>query len=406
LAAFGRAVFERWLESGAPAKEVWALDQLGATGDDATVRLLAPLVRAWGDGSGVARATHGLDALVGIGSDAAMGAVYDIMLKTRSSALWKEARRKFDLAAAERGLTVERFADRLVPGFGLDAAGSMVLDYGPRRFTVGFDEQLKPFVADESGKPRKSLPKPGAKDDPDLAPAAYAAFATLKREVRAVAADQRRRLQRAMLAGRRWDPAEFRDLVAGHPLVRHLARRLVWTAHDPTADDPTAHDGGTVAAFRVAEDGTFADVHDDAFTVPGSALIGLPHPLHLGADAVDAWSEVFADYEILQPFPQLGRPVVVLTEAERHADRLDRVAGVRLTEAAVEGLRRRGWYTDRYRSLERTIGGVHRVDVEAERAGDDRVLGTVRLAGGARTFGELDPVRLSETLTALTDAAG
>ena len=55
--------------------------------------------------------------------------------------------------AAGLGLTAEQLADRLVPDFGLDADGSMVLDYGPRRFVVGFDEQLKPYVADEAGKP-------------------------------------------------------------------------------------------------------------------------------------------------------------------------------------------------------------------------------------------------------------
>ncbi|MEV5827403.1 hypothetical protein AB0L25_17665 [Spirillospora sp. NPDC052242] len=112
-----------------------------------TVRLLAPLVRAWGDGGGVARAARGLDVLVAIGSDAALGAVYDIALRARSSGLWREARTRFDRAAAERGLTPERYADRLVPDFGLSADGSMVLDYGPRRFTVGFDEQLRPYVA-------------------------------------------------------------------------------------------------------------------------------------------------------------------------------------------------------------------------------------------------------------------
>ncbi|MBE1537233.1 DUF4132 domain-containing protein [Actinomadura algeriensis] len=396
VAAFGLAVFDRWLAAGGESKQVWALDQLGVTGDDGTVRRLAPLVRAWGDGGGVARAVHGLDALAGIGSDAAMGALYEIALKTKSSKLWKEARRKFDRAAADRGLTPERFADRLVPDFGLDAAGSMVLDYGPRRFTVGFDEWLKPFVADESGRPRKSLPKPGAKDDPGRAPAAHAAFTTLKREVRAVATDQCRRLQRAMTAGRRWEAAEFRDHVAGHPLVRHLARRLVWTAHD----------GAATAVFRVAEDGTFADVRDDAFTVADSARIGLPHPLRLGAEAVAAWSEVFADYEILQPFPQLGRPVIVLTERERDGDRLERFAGVRLTEADVLALWRRGWNTDSRSRFERTIAGVHRVHAEVESRGDDQIIGTVRLGGGARTFGELDPVLLSETLTALTGPSG
>ncbi|MFD0851815.1 DUF4132 domain-containing protein, partial [Actinomadura adrarensis] len=180
-----------------------------------------------------------------------------------------------------------------------DAAGTIVLDYGPRRFTVGFDEALRPFVIDESGKHRKTLPKPGAKDDPDLAPDAYQRFGTLKKDVRAISSDQIRRLEQAMVTGRRWPTADFRRFLVEHPLLRHITRRLVWTTGETT--------------FRVAEDLTFADVHDEPVTLPEGASIGIAHPVHLGAEATAAWSEVFADYEILQPFPQLGRPVHTLS---------------------------------------------------------------------------------------------
>jgi Domain of unknown function (DUF4132) len=33
-----------------------------------------------------------------------------------------------------------------------------------------------------------------------------------------------------------------------------------------------------------------------------TATVGIAHPLHLAA-AVPAWSQLFADYQILQPFP-------------------------------------------------------------------------------------------------------
>ncbi|MFV2178529.1 hypothetical protein ACFHW2_38210 [Actinomadura sp. LOL_016] len=71
----------------------------------------------------------------------------------------------------------------------------------------------------------------------------------------------------------------------------------------------------------------------------------------------------------------------------------------------MAGLARRGWYTEYYRKLERTVAGGHRIEVEVESRGDEHVLGTVRLAGGARTFGDLDPVVVSETLVALTGPA-
>ena len=63
-------------------------------------------------------------------------------------------------------------------------------------------------------------------------------------------------------------------------------------------------------------DRSLADVHDDTCAVDDGASVGIAHPLHLGA-SVAAWSELFADYEILQPFPQLGREVHTLTAEER-----------------------------------------------------------------------------------------
>jgi len=248
-------------------------------------------------------------------------------------------------------------ADRLVPGFGLETDGGLVLDYGPRRFTVAFDEQLKPYVTDEDGKRRKDLPKPGAKDDPELAPAARQRFAALRKDVRTVASDQLRRLESAMVSGRRWTPAEFGDFFTGHPLMWHIARRLVWVSED---------DAGRTA-FRIAEDRTLADAEDDTFALPENARVGIAHPVLLG-DAVKAWSELFADYEITQPFPQLGRPVHALTDRERAGGRLARFEGATVPIGAVLGLTRYGW----------------------ERCGD------------GRRFGELDAVTASEVLADLT----
>lgn len=44
---FAWAVFEEWQMGGMPPKDAWALHQLGAFGDDDTVRLLSPIIRNW-----------------------------------------------------------------------------------------------------------------------------------------------------------------------------------------------------------------------------------------------------------------------------------------------------------------------------------------------------------------------
>ncbi|MFD7657828.1 DUF4132 domain-containing protein [Actinosynnema sp. NPDC059797] len=328
LAHFGRELFRLWTAVGAPAKDSWALTAQGVLGDDDTVRLLVPLIRAWPGESQHARAVAGLDVLAAIGTDLALVSLNGIARKAKFKGLKQRAQEKVAAVAEQLGLTAEQLADRLVPDFGLDDAATLVVDYGPRRFTVGFDEQLKPYVLDEDGKRRKDLPKPGVKDDAK-AEAEHKRFAALKKDVRTVAADQIDRLELAMVMGRRWSAAEFRDLLAGHPLLWHIVRRLVWVT-----------DGG--ASFRVAEDRTFADSSDDAFELPDDARVGVAHPLHLG-DELAAWSEVFADYEILQPFPQLGRPVHALGEREREARRLERFEGSVVPVGRLLGLTKRSW---------------------------------------------------------------
>ena len=335
LADFAWGLFENWQTADYPAKQSFAMDALRWFGGDEAVRRLSPLIRVWPGDGGHARAVAGLDVLTAIGGDTALLHLYGISQKGKFRGLKENAQQRVEAIAKELRLTRDQLGDRLVPDLGLDGSGSMELDYGPRRFRVFFDEQLKPGVTDESGKRLKALPKPGAKDDGVLAPAAYQRFSGLKKDVRTLAADQITRLEMAMVARRRWTKADFEEYFVGHPLLRHLVRRLVWSDYRP---DGT----GVRATFRVAEDDSYADVHDDPLTLPDDALIGVAHPVDLG-DAQPAWSELFADYEILQPFRQLGRPVLTLT-SEEAADRvLTRFAGVRTPAGKVLGLERRGW---------------------------------------------------------------
>jgi hypothetical protein len=334
LAQFAWALFERWQAAGLPAKEGWVLSGLRWLGDDETVRRLSPVIRAWPGEGGHSRAVTGLDVLAGIGTDLALMHLHGIAQKVKFKALKDRAGEKITEVAAGLGLTADQLGDRLVPDLGLDAAGSLVLDYGPRRFTVGFDEQLKPYVAAEDGSRRAALPKPGARDDETLATGAYQRFVTLKKDVRTIAADQIARFELAMVNQRRWTGAEFRELFVAHPVLWHIVRRLVWATF--------AADGSVGTALRVAEDRSLADVADDEFTLPDEASVGIAHPLHLG-DSVGPWSEVFADYEILQPFMQLGRSVHTLTDAERASSNLERFTGVTMATGKVIGLERRGW---------------------------------------------------------------
>ncbi|WP_119728469.1 DUF4132 domain-containing protein [Thermomonospora amylolytica] len=386
-------------------------------GNDETADRLADRVIGWSKAYVWDRGgTGALRLFSRLGTDSALRHLHRLATKAEDRARIRPwAQGGLNRAAEARGLTAEQLADRLVPDLGLDADGTLVLDYGPRRFTVGFDEQLKPYVTDENGRHRKTLPKPGVRDDATLAPAAHQRFADLRKEVKEIAADRLGRLEQAMVAGRSWTAGEFRSIFVGHPLLWHLARRLVWAA---TVD-------GRTTAFRVAEDRTLADVGDAAFTLPEDARVTLPHPVTLGEDAVRAWTEVFADYEILQPFPQLARPTFALAEEERGAGRLERFEGRTVHFGRILGLTRRGWElgdkeTGGFRrQVTRTTPDERHVvvfiepgirvvspDEYAEQRIGHVLLWTGRWSGRQHPFGELDPVTVSEILADLTAALG
>lgn len=421
LAEFGWGMFQRWQAAGGPSKEGWVLEALGRVGDDETVRRLTPLILAWPGEGGHTRAVTGVGVLAEIGSQVALMHLHGIAQRAKFKGLKTVANEKMDEVAAALGLSAEQLADRLVPDFGLSADGSLGLDYGPRQFTVGFDEQLRPYVSDSAGKRLKALPKPGARDDAALSEAAWKQFAALKKDVRTVSGDQIRRLERAMVTGRRWTPAEFREFFAGHPLVWHIARRLVWGLYDST--------GGLTGAVRVAEDRTLADVEDETVEPAADARIGVVHPLHLGA-AIPAWAEVFADYEIVQPFPQLGRETFRPAPEEAAAGRLTRFEGRVVPTGKVIGLERKGWLRETPQDagvqgrITLTGAGQQEIVVDLDpgvAVGDltifpEQTLTEVFLDPGGNTrwgrrekrapLDDLDPVFISEVIRDLTEIAG
>ncbi|MBY7177862.1 WGR and DUF4132 domain-containing protein [Escherichia coli] len=336
LAEFAWDLFTAWQTAGAPSKESWAFTALGVLGNDDTARKLTPLIRAWPGESQHKRATVGLDILAAIGSDIALMQLNGIAQKLKFKALQERAKEKIADIAESRELTVAELEDRLAPDLGLDDNGSLLLDFGPRQFTVSFDETLKPFVRDASGSRLKDLPKPNKSDDESRSNDAVNRYKLLKKDARTVAAQQVARLESAMCLRRRWSPENFLLFLVEHPLVRHLTRRLIWGVYSTENE--------LLACFRVAEDNSYSTADDDLFTLPeGDISVGIPHVLEISPTDAAAFGQLFADYELLPPFRQLDRNSYALTETERNASELIRWAGRKCPSGRVMGLANKGW---------------------------------------------------------------
>jgi hypothetical protein len=336
LRAWSWALFESWLTLGGPAKEYWAFHQLGWFGDDETVRRLVPLIRAWPGQQAPARAVEGLKVLGTLGGELALMMLNTIADKAKFASIKETATEMMNQIAEQRGLSRADLADRLVPDLGLDARGTLTLDFGPRQFMVGFDEALTPTIRDASGKTLRDLPKPGKTDDAAAAKRAIEQWKALKKDVKAIARSRIVRLEMAMIARRRWPASDWKQLFAGKPLVLQLARRLVWGVYDSA--------GKLTDLFRVAEDGSLADGTDSLYEVPNEARIGLVHPAELTQKTLQAWATLFSNYEVLQPFPQLSREVFTLTTEQANENELKRVNGLELpAPKVVFGLESLGW---------------------------------------------------------------
>jgi len=300
LEAFAWSAYAAWERNGFPPEQKWILAALGHLGGDSTVAKLTPLVRAWPGESQHARAVLGLDCLRAIGSDVALGALAGISQTLKFRALKQRAGDYMEQIARQRGLSREALADRLVPDCGLDPDGNRVFDYGTRRFSFCLGPELEPMVRDGKGKLLKAPPKPGKRDDPELAPAALKAWRACRKQVRDVLKLQRGRLEQAMVAGRRWSPADFEAFVSGHPLLRVVAQGILWAAFR----------GETLEPLRLDEGGRFRDAKDAPRTLPAGAQVGAVHPLQLSAEQRQSWLELWDRKGLLAPFPQLDREVL------------------------------------------------------------------------------------------------
>jgi len=245
-------------------------------------------------------------------------------------------------------------------------------------------------------------------------------FKALKKDARTIAAQQVQRLEIAMCARRRWSEEVFRQFLAGHALLRHLVQRLVWGVYAMDSAEES-RGGRLVCCLRVAEDGSFADAQDSPLQLPGleHLAFGLPHALEISALDATAFSQLFADYELLQPFAQLGRETFALAPGEGERAVLARWKGRVVPTHRVLGLINRGWRrgdaqdggaildfhknVNPQQALE--LGLVPGVIVGlineyAEQTLQDVSLGTAMggIGGKGAALGDIDPIATSELI--------
>lgn len=330
------ALLEQWVAAEGPPSGRTFLAAAVAIADGEACTRIGRWIRDWGRRSQTrAWAIDAIDAL-GRGGALGLSTLADVAQKGVRGEVAAHADEILRDAARDRGLTEDDLADLVVPTFDLERGATTTLDFGPRTFTVRLDGMLDLVVFD-GAVASSTLPRAKKTDDPVKARAAAAKFKALKKSVAAVARSSALRLELAMTSRRTWRPPHFADAIVRHPLLGAIARRLLWAAFE--GDELRF-------AFRIAEDGTYADANDQPITID-DGLIRLIHPIDLPTAEATRFADVFADYEILPPFPQLGRTHFEPDARERERSSVLRWAGIEAPFMAICGrLEARGWRRD------------------------------------------------------------
>ena len=336
LEALACEVWDVWMKAGAQSKTKWVLSFAAMFGGAAMTAKFLHAINEWPQNARGAIACEAVAALSVSPDPAALVAVDSISRKFKFRQVKAAAAAALENAAQELGITVEELADRIVPTLDFAPDGTRVFNYGPRKFTVRLTPSLELVVTTEAGKAVKSMPSPGKTDDPVKAPAAYAAYKALKKQIKTTITAQRARLELALSAQRCWDGEAWRKLFVENPVMHQFAISLIWGVYE---------NGKLKETFRYMEDGSFNTVEEEEYTLPNGASIGLVHPIELEADTLADWKQQLEDYEIVQSIDQLSRPVYRLPAGQEQAAALETVAGRILNSLSLMGkLQSMGWY--------------------------------------------------------------
>jgi hypothetical protein len=322
---------EWWVRVGAPAKHRWAFEPLSEWGNESTMVLVGDWLRGWVKKKKRGPAQTAVEMLAQVGSESALHDLDELAHGKATPAFVEMARSAFAQAAKSQGISVEELADRVIPTLAFDAGGSRLFLVGNRTIRAMVRPMWLIELRDDQGRVVRSMPK-GASDG---STSGTEWLKESKKRLKGTLAHQCGRLERAMISGRRWKTDRWKELFLQHPLMRTLGLSLVWLA---------TNGAGEGILFRVAEDFTLADREDREIDISTDGLVSLPHPIHWNDGERLAWKQVFADYSIEQPFPQIEREVFELLPSEKTEAVLSRYVGMTVDGRFLRGLlKRQGW---------------------------------------------------------------
>ncbi len=133
----------------------------------------------------------------------------------------------------------------------------------------------------------------------------WKAFQYLHKNLEKMFVVQRRRLERLPLIERSWLCSTWQERYLQHPLLRILARNLIWQVRSAERSD-----------LVIWHQGHFVNNEDQPVALPVDAEVQIWHPLMSDAQEVMQWRLWLEQHHVVQPFKQAHRELYQITEEE------------------------------------------------------------------------------------------
>lgn len=332
LEILAQVLLDKWLKTDEFVKHVWLLFAAAHLGSaDISRRLLKKT--AMPNDVFSKREAMQLLALAIQATPEGIRHLCNCWVMTESSALSRAAHDSVQAIARQRGITptdlsIRSISDRDISGRSLRA--------GSQEYKVEIDADFSLCVRDQRGKRYPQPPPQEGRSEAennlnlvDWNELQYN-FSRLRDKLFIL-------LEWAMIEELRWSTREFTALFIQRPLYQRCARTLVWGIYNT--------DGTLQASFCLDEEGSAIDCEYQTVALPTDARIGILHPLHCAEAERRAWLEVLFDFDIVQVFDQMARPVHKLMSHEHDETYLLRLVGEQFIEIRRDHsvIRRNEW---------------------------------------------------------------
>ena len=194
--------------------------------------------------------------------------------------------------AKVRNTDADTIRDQYLSDVGINEHGEKVYDLGNQIVTAVLQPDLTFLIRKADGKTAKSLPKKDA--DPNKYASANADFSEMKKNAKKIVKNRCNILWNEFLSGRTRPAEDWKKSYTLNPLLRSVARLLVWQQGDDTF---TLTDSKAIHA-----DGSAYEIHSEP--------IRLAHPMEINPDKRLLWQKYFVNYGIKQPFSQIWEPII------------------------------------------------------------------------------------------------